>query len=149
MNFSKSAAAQMTRRVGVSSSGPTKSTTTAGPLFRRNITANISTTTIATTTTKTSLLVRNSSTIIKPISSTPSVWFSTATTKKNKEFDDGRPMNTPVPDINEEQGPTLLERSGKNVFQKMYDKYSFSQQTNRILMAESFLQAAISQASDP
>jgi hypothetical protein len=147
MNFSKSAAAQMTRRVGVSSSGSTKSTTTAGPLFRRNITANISTTT--TTTTKTSLLGRNSSTIIKPISVTPSVWFSTATSKKNKEFDDGRPMNTPVPDINEEQGPTLLERSGKNVFQKMYDKYSFSQQTNRILMAESFLQAAISQASDP
>ena len=57
-------------------------------------------------------------------------------------------MNTPVPD-NMEEEPTLIEKSNKNIFQKMYDKYSLSQQTNRILMAESFLQAAITQASDP
>lgn len=45
--------------------------------------------------------------------------------------------------------PTLFERSDKNILQRLWDKYSFSRQTNRILMAESFLEAAATQASDP
>jgi hypothetical protein len=45
--------------------------------------------------------------------------------------------------------PTLMERSNKGLLERLYEKYSFSQQTNRILMAESFLQAATKQASDP
>ena len=43
----------------------------------------------------------------------------------------------------------LLERTDKNWFQRMIEKYSIKQQTNRILVAELLLQAAISQASDP
>jgi len=48
-----------------------------------------------------------------------------------------------------EEIPTMLERTNKNIIQCMYDKYSVSQQKNRILIAESLFQAAISQASDP
>src|SRR6056300_809361 len=48
------------------------------------------------------------------------------------------------------EGPTsLLDKSDKNIFQKFFDRHSISKQTNRILIAESFLQAAITQASDP
>jgi hypothetical protein len=42
-----------------------------------------------------------------------------------------------------------MERTDKNIIQRMYDKFSMSQQTNRILIAESLLQAATSQANDP
>jgi hypothetical protein len=42
-----------------------------------------------------------------------------------------------------------MERSDKNVFAQLYDKYSIKQQTDRILVAESFLEAATRQASDP
>jgi len=75
--------------------------------------------------------------------------FST-TSNSSKDLGDGRPpANTPLPDAAEQAEPTLLERSNKNFLERLYDKYSLSQQTNRILMAESFLQAATSQASDP
>mmetsp|Transcript_58902 Transcript_58902/g.65898 ORF Transcript_58902/g.65898 Transcript_58902/m.65898 type:complete len:141 (-) Transcript_58902:947-1369(-) len=47
------------------------------------------------------------------------------------------------------KNPTMLERTDKNFIHCMYDKYSMSQQKNRILIAESLFQAAISQASDP
>jgi hypothetical protein len=43
----------------------------------------------------------------------------------------------------------MMERSEKNIFAQFFDKYSVTQQTNRILVAESLLQAAIHQASDP
>jgi hypothetical protein len=49
----------------------------------------------------------------------------------------------------EQTSPTLMERTDKNIIQRMYDKFSMSQQTNRILIAESLLQAATSQANDP
>ena len=42
-----------------------------------------------------------------------------------------------------------MDRSNKNIFERMYAKYSMKQQTHRILVAESLLQAALSQASDP
>lgn len=42
-----------------------------------------------------------------------------------------------------------MDGSGKNIFRKLLDRHSISKQTNRILVAESFLQAAITQASDP
>jgi len=48
-----------------------------------------------------------------------------------------------------EEQISLLEKSDKNIFQRLYDRHSISKQTNRILIAESFLQAAITQASDP
>lgn len=68
----------------------------------------------------------------------------------SKDFDERQSSNTPLPNMDgQEATPTLMERSDKNVFSKFFDKYSLSQQTNRILMAESFLQAASSQASDP
>jgi hypothetical protein len=65
----------------------------------------------------------------------------------NKEFED-QSLNTPLPSPATDEPPSLLERSEKGLLQKIFDKYSFSQQTNRILMAESFLQAASRQASD-
>jgi hypothetical protein len=68
-------------------------------------------------------------------------------TTSSKDFDKQQGMDTPMSDQSAE--PTLLERSNKNLLQKFLDKYSFSRQTNRILMAESFLQAATAQASDP
>lgn len=43
----------------------------------------------------------------------------------------------------------LLKRPKKNIFQRMFQKYSVSEQKNRILVAESLFQAATSQASDP
>jgi len=42
-----------------------------------------------------------------------------------------------------------IDRTNKNIIQRMYQKYSMSEQTNRILVAESLFQAATSQASDP
>jgi hypothetical protein len=65
----------------------------------------------------------------------------------NKEFED-QSLNTPLPSPAADEPPPLLERSEKSFLQRIFDKYSFSQQTNRILMAESFLQAASRQASD-
>lgn len=50
---------------------------------------------------------------------------------------------------NPDQESTLSERTNKNIFQRMHQKYSMSSQTNRILVAESLFQAATSQASDP
>mmetsp|Transcript_15870 Transcript_15870/g.18152 ORF Transcript_15870/g.18152 Transcript_15870/m.18152 type:complete len:97 (+) Transcript_15870:226-516(+) len=55
----------------------------------------------------------------------------------------------PPPEIMPKKNPTMLERTDKNFIHCMYDKYSMSQQKNRILIAESLFQAAISQASDP
>lgn len=49
----------------------------------------------------------------------------------------------------QDQDSTLSERTEKNIFQRMHQKYSMSSQTNRILVAESLFQAATSQASDP
>ena len=43
----------------------------------------------------------------------------------------------------------LMERSKKNFLQKMLNKYSVSEQTTRILLAESFFQAAVHQANNP
>ncbi|CAJ1956215.1 unnamed protein product [Cylindrotheca closterium] len=48
-----------------------------------------------------------------------------------------------------EEQTSLLDKSDKNIFQKLFDRHSISRQTNRILIAESFLEAAITQASDP
>jgi hypothetical protein len=79
-------------------------------------------------------------------------WLSTTTAtsesdKKDNNDDNADLYQPPFPPSPREQ--TLMERSNKNVLERLYDKYSVSQQTNRILMAESFLQAATSQASDP
>jgi len=49
----------------------------------------------------------------------------------------------------DEAPKNLAEKSDKSFFGKMLDKYSVRRQTNRILVAESFLQAANHQASDP
>jgi hypothetical protein len=49
----------------------------------------------------------------------------------------------------QDQESTLVERADKNIIQRMFQKYSMSEQTNRILLAESLFQAATSQASDP
>jgi hypothetical protein len=43
----------------------------------------------------------------------------------------------------------LMEKSTKSYIGRLYDKYSFQQQTSRIVVAECFLQAATRQASDP
>jgi hypothetical protein len=43
----------------------------------------------------------------------------------------------------------LLERSDKGFLSRLYDQHSLRRQTDRILVAESLLQAATSQASDP
>ncbi len=64
----------------------------------------------------------------------------------NKEFED-KTLTTPIPEPDPEN-PPLMERSDKGYFARLFDKYSLSQQTNRILVAESLLQAASRQASD-
>ena len=56
-------------------------------------------------------------------------------------------MDTPLPPQND--SPTLMDKTDKSLMARIYDKYSFGKQQNRILVAESFLQAAKSQASDP
>ena len=68
---------------------------------------------------------------------------STSTNNRNEDDDDDESTKE------QEQSPTLMERTDKNILQRMYDKFSMSEQTNRILMAESLLQAATSQANDP
>ena len=68
---------------------------------------------------------------------------STSTNNRNDDDDDDDSTKE------QEQSPTLMERTDKNIIQRMYDKFSMSEQTNRILMAESLLQAATSQANDP
>jgi hypothetical protein len=68
---------------------------------------------------------------------------STSTNNRNDDDDDDDSIKE------QEQSPTLMERTEKNILQRMYDKFSMSEQTNRILMAESLLQAATSQANDP
>jgi hypothetical protein len=65
-----------------------------------------------------------------------------------KEFED-RTLDTPLPPSTGTTTSTMMERSEKNIFAQFFDKYSVTQQTNRILVAESLLQAAIHQASDP
>jgi len=72
-------------------------------------------------------------------------WQSSAA--NNKEFED-QSLNTP-PSPSTNAPPPLMDRSEKGIFARFIDKYSFSKQTNRILVAESFLQAASCQASDP
>ena len=76
-------------------------------------------------------------------------WQSSATGSgsHNKEFED-HSLNTPLP-THDPENPPLLERSDKGFFARLLDKYSLSQQTKRILVAESFLQAATRQATDP
>jgi hypothetical protein len=155
MNFSKSAVAAqavVTRRMSSSSSSSSTvlsavtKTTKSTSLTGRSTDRQYNDTIISASKAPSSLL--------GPVSVTPSSWFSTTRTSsssyRRNDFDGDQPMTTPIPNLQDQQHePTLLERSNKNIFQRMYDKYSFSQQTNRILMAESFLQAAISQASDP
>ena len=82
------------------------------------------------------------------IESSPSIlcrrqFSSTSTNNRNDDDDDDDSTKE------QEQSPTLMERTDKNILQRMYDKFSMSEQTNRILMAESLLQAATSQANDP
>jgi hypothetical protein len=81
------------------------------------------------------------------IESSPSILcrrqFSSTSTNNRNDDDDNDSTKE------QEQSPTLLERTDKNIIQRMYDKFSMSQQTNRILIAESLLQAATSQANDP
>jgi hypothetical protein len=60
-------------------------------------------------------------------------WFS-------KEIEDSSSVSGPSP---------LLERSDKSFLSRLYEKHSLRQQTDRILVAESLLQAASTQASDP
>lgn len=60
-----------------------------------------------------------------------------------------RLSTTASSNVTQEQDPTATQRSGKNIIQQFYEKYSMSKQTNRILMAESLFQAATTQASDP
>jgi hypothetical protein len=45
--------------------------------------------------------------------------------------------------------PLHEKESDRNFLQRLWDRYSITQQTTRILVAESFLQAATRQASDP
>jgi len=67
---------------------------------------------------------------------------------KNTEDNTGN-IGTARINKKQDEEPTLIEQTDKNIIQRMYQKYSMSQQTNRILMAESLFQAATSQASDP
>ena len=67
---------------------------------------------------------------------------------EKKQFDDDRDMNTPLPN-NSPEAESLIDRSEKGFLQRLFEKYSISKQTNRILVAESLLRAAIKQASDP
>ena len=71
--------------------------------------------------------------------------FSSTSTNNRNDDDDNDDSTTKE----QEQSPTLMERTDKNILQRMYDKFSMSEQTNRILIAESLLQAATSQANDP
>ena len=89
--------------------------------------------------------------LVRPVTLavTSRCWQSSSTgAVKNNEFED-RTLNTPLPSPDQDISPSLMERSEKGFFARVFDKYSFSQQTNRILVAESFLQAATRQASDP
>ena len=72
--------------------------------------------------------------------------FSSTSTNNRNDDDDDDDDSTKE---QEQQSPTLMERTDKNILQRMYDKFSMSEQTNRILIAESLLQAATSQANDP
>lgn len=67
---------------------------------------------------------------------------------KNNDYED-RTLNTPLPSPDKDASTPLIQRSEKGFLARVFDKYSFSQQTIRILVAESFLQAATRQASDP
>jgi hypothetical protein len=76
--------------------------------------------------------------------------FDRAFSTTNKEFDKQPLTKMPFYHQQTQQAePTLLERSNKNILERFLDKYSLSRQTNRILIAESFLQAAITQSNDP
>jgi len=86
--------------------------------------------------------------LLRPVSlAVTSRWQSSTGAAKNNEYED-RTLNTPLPSPDQDNSPSLMERSEKGFFARVFDKYSFSQQTNRILVAESFLQAATRQASD-
>jgi uncharacterized protein YaiI (UPF0178 family) len=74
-------------------------------------------------------------------------FFSSSTAKDSFEE---RPLDTPLQSTTTTTTtPPLMERSDKNIFSQFFDKYSIKQQTDRILVAESFLEAATRQASDP
>lgn len=93
-------------------------------------------------------LRRCSRRMMAPAMSAGRQWQSTTATNSRKEdFDESPPL--PLNTDSSESPSPLMDRIDKNVFQRMYDKYSIKQQTNRILVAESFLQAATCQASDP
>jgi hypothetical protein len=83
----------------------------------------------------------------------PGIPFTSArlfSTTSRRDFDEEQALKMPLHNQQQQQAePTLLDRSEKSFFERFLDKYSFSRQTNRILMAESFLQAATTQASDP
>jgi len=68
--------------------------------------------------------------------------FATESTSQAKNSD------TSTINENQDQESTLSDRTNKNIFQRMHQKYSMSLQTNRILLAESLFQAATVQASD-
>jgi hypothetical protein len=86
--------------------------------------------------------------LLRPVPISVTSRWQTTGAPKNNEFED-RTLNTPLPSPGQEDSPSLMERSEKGFFARIFDKYSFSQQTNRILIAESLLQAATRQASDP
>jgi hypothetical protein len=57
--------------------------------------------------------------------------------------------DSPQSDAAIEEPESMMDRSEKSLFQKFFDRHSITKQTNRILVAESLLQAALRQASDP
>lgn len=93
------------------------------------------------------LSVRYGRRLIAPATRAAACRWLSSSHANNKEFED-QSLNTPLPSPAADAPPPLMERSDKGFLQRFFDKYSFSQQTNRILVAESFLQAASRQASD-
>jgi len=81
----------------------------------------------------------SSRTFASPSTSVESAAFPTAAAQGNDQQNDQAV----------EEPTSLMDRSDKSIFQKFFDRHSIRKQTNRILVAESFLEAAISQASDP
>jgi hypothetical protein len=67
---------------------------------------------------------------------------------KSAEHETGT-LGTAKTNENQDEELTLIERTDKNIIQRVFGKYSMSQQKERILVAESLFQAATSQASDP
>lgn len=85
---------------------------------------------------------------MRPVSLEVTARWQSRAINKNNDFDDPT-LNTPLPSPDKDASTPLIQRSEKGFLARVFDKYSFSQQTIRILVAESFLQAATRQASDP